>query len=232
MSENLHKEHRKRVKEEFLAHGFDENTPPHKILEMMLFFCVPQKDTNDMAHKLLNHYGSIARVLDAPVEELITFPGITRSNVVLFKMIMPIARIYNRDKSNTTGDFNSIEQIGNFLLSQYMGLCEEQLSILSLNANGKCLSFDFFEKGDIASVGVSTRKIIELCLKTGASCIVMAHNHPSGIALPSAADISITQTVAAAVKNISVPLLDHIIIANSDYVSLSQSQKYREIFLK
>ena len=98
IEENLHKDHRKRVKQDFLRNGFDHKTPSHKILEMLLFYCISRKDTNDLAHELINRYGSLSGVLDAPVKELITFNGLTESNVGLLKMIMPIARVYQYEK--------------------------------------------------------------------------------------------------------------------------------------
>ena len=230
MAESIHKGHRERVKKEFLENGYDKHTPPHKILETLLFFCLPQGDTNPLAHELLERYGTIADVLDAPVDELITFKGITPSNVVLFKLIPTVMRIYNSDKLNNSPNFQSLSDIGDYLLGQYVGITEENFSVVSLDGNARLISFDILEKGDIGSVGVSTRKIIQLLLKTRASCIVIAHNHPSGIALPSNADEAITQSVASALSYINVRLLDHIIIADNDYISMAQSSKYKHLF--
>lgn len=230
MSGELHKGHRSRVKREFLENGFGENASPHKILELLLFFCLPQGDTNGLAHELLNSFGSIAGVLDAPVEQLVKFKGITESNVVLLKLILPIARLYKISQHQKGLGFKDADEVGGFLLDRFFGITEERLAILSLNDAASVLSFDFVAYGDIGSVGVSTRQIIELVLKTGASCIVMAHNHPRGVALPSSADEEITETVGAALGHIGVKLIDHIIIAEDDYVSMAQSVQYRHLF--
>lgn len=232
-SENIHKGHRQRVKKEFLEYGFNENTPHHKILEMLLFFCIPQGDTNPLAHELLNKYNnSIVDVLEAPVEELIKFKGLTESNVVLLKLIMPIARQYSKDETRKIKSFSSYSDIGNFLLNQFSGYTEENLALLCLDGVGHKKGFSIVEKGDIASVGVSTRKIIQTALSSNASCAVLAHNHPSRIALPSSQDIAITKTVAEALSHINVRLIDHIIIAEDDYVSMAQTEKYKYIFNK
>lgn len=230
MAESLHKGHRKRVKTEFLEVGFNNKTPQHKMLEMLLFFCLPQGDTNPLAHELLNKYKNIAGVLDAPVEELIEFSGITESNVVLLKLIMPIARKYLADKQEGISDFGSLSEIGDFLLDRYTGLTEENLGVLSLDGNMKMKDFTFVEHGDLGSVGISTRKMIQLVLKTQATYIVIAHNHPSGIALPSATDCVMTENIANAFEHINVHLLDHIIIADGDYISMAQTQKFKYIF--
>lgn len=232
-TESIHKGHRKRVKEEFLQYGFNENTPPHKILELLLFFCLPQGDTNALAHQLLDSYnGSIVDVLDAPVEELIKFKGLTESNVVLLKLIMPIARLYAKHESKGIKIFRSDAEIGSYLVKLFAGYTEENLGLLSLDGTGRRLSFDIVEKGDLGTVGVSTRKIIQTALKTNATTVILAHNHPSRIALPSGADVAMTEAVAEALSHINVRLHDHIIIADNDYVSMRQSAKYADIFNK
>lgn len=230
ISGELHKGHRARVKRDFLENGFADNTPPHKILELLLFFCLPQGDTNQLAHELINTFGSIAGVLDAPVEELVKFKGITESNAVLLKLVLPVSRAYRASLSQKGFGFKNADEIGSFLLDRFLGEENERLAILSLNGAAELLSFDYVATGDITSVGVSTRQIIELVLKTGATCVVMAHNHPHGVALPSGADEKITETVGVALSHIGVHLLDHIIIASDDYVSMAQSEPYRQLF--
>ncbi len=230
IEENLHKDHRKRVKQDFLRNGFDHKTPPHKVLELLLFYCISRKDTNDLAHELINRYGSLSGVLDAPIKELITFNGLTESNVILLKMIMPIARVYQYEKITKKTKFRDIDDIGDFLLHEYAGIFDESVAMLCLNSSGKVLDFDFISEGDPSSVGLSVRDVIKVAINSGCTTVVLAHNHPSGIALPSAADIKITEQVAQALKHIGVHLLDHIIIADDDYVSMRSSAEYSDIF--
>lgn len=119
MSENIHKGHRERVKKEFLSNGFSEDTPDHKILELILFYTVPQKDTNPLAHELINKFGSLAGVFDAPVSEIIKIKGISENSAVLFKMFLPIARRYFSQKRGETPNFTNVIAIGNFLNEKY-----------------------------------------------------------------------------------------------------------------
>ncbi len=227
---NIHKDHRKRVKEEFLARGFDDSTPDHKILEMLLFFCIPRIDTNPIAHSMINKFGSLAGVLDAPVEELLEFKGISESNVALLKLIVPVFKAYRKSLRGKSFGFKNHDEIGDFLLNNYIGITEERLGILCLSGTFKYLGFEYISTGDITSVGVSTRSIIQYALKNNAVCVVMVHNHPKGIALPSLEDERVTQNVAEALSNIGVHLLDHIIISNDDYVSMALSHQYEHIF--
>ena len=227
--ENIHEGHRDRMKSEFLENGL-ENMAPHRILELLLFYCVPRCDTNPLAHELINRYKTLAGVLDAPVDELLTFKGITKNNVGLLKMIIPLSRIYTQDKEKKNIHFNSIDDIGDYLLARFFGFTDEKFGVLCMDASAKLLDFKIVNEGDLNSVGVSTRNIIEYVLSTKATCIVIAHNHPSGIALPSNQDIAITEQVKVALSHIGVRLIDHIIIASNDYISLYQTNKYKHIF--
>lgn len=218
------------MKKEFLENGFTKGMPDHKKLELLLFYCIPRIDTNEIAHELLKKYGSISGVLDAPVDELIQQKGLTENNVGLLKMIMPIARWYLEDKTGKNPGFKNISDVGNFLLEKYLGFTEEYFSVVWLDGNGILKNFEILSKGDISSVGVSTRDIIQRALKTEATCAVIAHNHPGGIALPSGGDIAITEAVKIALEQVGVRLLDHIIVANNDFVSMNQSEKFKYIF--
>lgn len=230
MDENLHKDHRKRVREEFLRNGFDDNTPVHKILELLLFYAIPRKDTNEIAHMLENRFHSLAGILDAPIEQLTEVPGVGESAAILLKLIMPIARRYQADKNEKNARYSSIDDICKFLMNQYFGYNKEVFSISSFSANGKMLGYDVLRVGNIAEVSISTREIIEIVLKYHAVCVVIAHNHPGGTALPSDEDVAVTETIGSALNHINVKLLDHIIIAGDDYVSMAQSRCYQYIF--
>ncbi len=230
MSDHLHDGHRDRVKDKFLENGFTKETPTHEILELVLFYSVPRKDTNELAHKLLNEFGSLSGVLNARPEQLMKFPGITKNTAVLFKMILEISRVYNTEVASDRNVFKSSEEIGEYIFSQFVGVTDERFGLLSLSNNGKLLSYDIVSVGDISSVGTSTRKVIEIVLRSRATTVVIAHNHPGGLALPSAADLETTKRINEALKHIGVHLYDHIIVADGDFVSLAQSKDFAEIF--
>lgn len=229
--DNLHEGHRDRIRQEFLQHGFDKNTPPHKILEILLFYCVQRADTNPIAHEMISKYGTVAGVLDAPVEELAAFRGMSERSAVLFKLIMPTARRYLYDKSEEKPTFSGLNQIGEYIFKHYLGIRNEKTSVMCLDTKGKLISFDFIGEGDISSVGISMRDLTKTVLNSGAVAAVLAHNHPNGIAVPSENDLYITQTVADIFSKIGVQLIDHIIISDSDFVSMAQSEKYAYIFV-
>lgn len=230
MATNIHDGHRERLRNEFLNLGENQSMHDHKLLEMLLFYAIPRKDTNPIAHALIDTFGSFSAVFDADVESLANVKGMTKNAAVLIKSILPIARTYVASKSSTDKCIKTFEDIGNFFMAKYLGIKSETCSMLCLNGKGEILTFEVISDGDLDSTGLSIRTVLEKVIKTSATAVVLAHNHPSGIALPSVQDIELTKMVAAALKTISVTLIDHLIIANNDYISMAQSSKYEHIF--
>lgn len=230
MSDNLHKDHRERVRKEFLAHGFNEDTPPHKVLELLLFFSIPRKDTNEIAHELLNHFGSLANILDAPANELKKIKGVGDNTVALFKLIGPLTRMYYSENIQKRKKYNNLDEICEFVLKKYIGYNVEVFAITSFNHRGERLGFDIVNKGDVNSVGVSVREIVETVIKRNGSSVILSHNHPGGFAVPSKADLELTQKANIALANLGIKLIDHFLIADGECVSLYQSKDYNYIF--
>ena len=230
MAESIHSGHRKRVRKEFLLMGLNEATPPHKIIEYILFHSIPQKDTNEIAHELLERYGSISAILDAPVESLMKVKGISEVSVSLLKLILPVARIYQNEKSSNIKVLNTIDEMSQYIIGKYFGYNNEVFSMLSMNASGKVLGFDIISSGNVSEVSVSLRDVVETALKRKAACTIIAHNHPGGVALPSGDDIKVTEMIYNTLKQVNVILLDHVIIADDDYVSMLQSTCFNYLF--
>ncbi len=229
--DNVHEGHRERIRQEFLQHGFDSNTPPHKILEILLFYCVQRADTNPIAHELIKKYGTVAAVLDAPVEELAAFKGLSERGAVLLKLIMPIAQRYIYDKSKQKPTFKNLDSIGKYILGRFLGETRERVGVMCLDVKGAMLDFAFLGDGAIDSVGISNRDLVKRALDTNAAALVLCHNHPNGIALPSESDMVITQRLAKTLSDVGVQLIDHIIVADTDFVSMAQSEQYGYIFV-
>ncbi len=231
MANNLHKDHRERVRNSFLADGFTEHTPEHKILEMLLFYSIPRKDTNEIAHLLLNRFGTLTQVIDAKPSELKKIDGIGDNSVALIKLISHLVRHYGSNKflERYNGVLDDDTKIFNFVLNKHMSFTEEVFAVTSLSANGKLLGFDVVNHGDVSSVGVSTREILEIAMNHDAVNIVISHNHPNGSALPSNFDIDLTKMMKRALMTVNINLYDHIIIANGDGISFRQTANLKHI---
>lgn len=232
MSDSIHSGHRERVRKEIIRNGFDEHTPPHKILEFLLFYCIKQKDTNPIAHRLISRFGSISGLLDAPLEEIAAVEGMGESSALLIKSILPVARIYFVEKANDAPTFSCLDEIGKYAVNQYIGMTSERAGIMAFDGKGKFLGFDFLSEGDISSVGLSFREITARLIKRNAVSAVLVHNHPSGIAIPSYADAAITRKLADSLENSGIYLIDHIIVGFGDFVSMAQSKEYSYMFEK
>lgn len=230
MEKNPHDNHRKRVREEFLAHGFDENTPFHKIVEMLLFYCIPRKDTNELAHAVVDKFKTLENLLEASPEELKEIEGIGDNVVAFFKLLTYITGAYRSERIVKRTKFKSLTEITDFLFAKYLNRKTETFAVTTFNNCGGYIAFDIVNDGDVSSVGFSIREVVEVVCKRKASAVIISHNHPGGNALPSPDDIELTQRIINALAQIDVTMIDHIIISEDDYVSLRQSHAYKDMF--
>lgn len=224
---SIHDGHRQRLKDRFSEQGLDSFTQV-QALEMMLFYCIPRQDTNEIAHLLIQRFGSFSQVLDADVEELCSVKGIGHNAAMFLKLFPAVIRYYLVDKTNQVSEpLLTTEACGARLRPQFLGRCNETVFLLCIDAKGKELCCRLVGEGGINSAGVPIRKIVEISLAAKASVVVLAHNHPSGIALPSPEDISTTHRVATALEAVDVVLADHLVFADDDFISMAQSGYYR-----
>ncbi len=227
-NENEHSGHRSRLKKKFIENGFDV-FEPHQALEMYLFYAIPRKDTNPLAHRLLERYLTIGGVCDAPIDELMKDFGLSESAAVLLKMLPEMSRLYNESK--LTNDYIiDYETLGDVFKTKFIGRTTEALAVMLTDAKGKMIFFDIISKGSISATEMPVRKIVDLALRHNAKGVYIAHNHPSGSALPSLGDINATHTIYKTLLGVGVTLIDHFIVTDDDYVSLRQSHIAKRIF--
>lgn len=219
---SIHKEHRKRLKERFRKDGLDGFNSV-QVLELLLFYVIPRRDTNPIAHELINRFGSLTQVLEAPVEELMKVDGIGPEAAQFLSLIPAAGRRYLVDKTMQSKVLKTIDQCGAYLLPYFFGRKVETVFLLCLDAKCKVLCCREVGEGSVNSAGISIRKIVETALGANATAVVLAHNHPSGVAIPSMEDYQTTQRIAAALQAVEVHLVDHIVVADDDYVSMVMS---------
>lgn len=227
---NIHAGHRQRMKDKALKYGFDsfEN---HEILEMLLYSVIPQKDTNPLAHELINTFGSFHAVFEAPEKEFLNIKGMNKSAVFLLKSIPAISSFYMQDKVKTDNIYiKSSEDAYKFLSPKFIGKTVEVAMVVLLNNSGKLLACESISDGIVNAAEFSIRKVIELCVKHNATQVILAHNHPSGVALPSMDDFIATKNVNTALKAMNCKLLDHLIIVENDYTAMSLSSQFKNAF--
>ena len=222
MASSIHKDHRQRLKNRFLEQGLD-NFTQIQALELLLFYAIPQKDTNPIAHALLDRFGSLSEVLDADFEQLRQVPGISDHSATLLHLVTELGRYYQVNCGQQVKSLTTLDACGEYLLPYFFGRRQETVFLLCLDAKCKVLGCREVGQGSVNSAGISIRKIVETALSTNATTVILAHNHPSGVAVPSREDIETTRRVAAALAAVEVHLADHMVVADGDYVSMVQS---------
>lgn len=218
----IHGGHRERLRKRLESEGL-ESFAPHEVLELILFYSIPRADTNLLAHRLLERFGSLSAVLEAPISELVKVEGIGANSAALLSMIPNLAKRYLMDKNNRGIVLDSIQKLGEFIMPYYIGSNIEKFYLICLDKKCKLLNCALMAEGSFDNVTVDMRLVCKVALDCSATSVVLSHNHAQGFALPSANDVLVTEQVVEALKLISVDVVDHIIVAGDDYISLLQS---------
>ena len=216
--DNVHKDHRKRKRQQFYDHGGD-SFADHELLELLLFYAIGRKDVNALAHTLLEEYGSLEAVFAAPIESLESVDGIGSQTAVLIKLVPQLMHRAHLSSLKNEVPLDTVERIGDFFLDLFTCEGNEVMYQLCLDAKGRKLTCRKLAEGDPASVSLNLRAIVQNALKCNAVMVAIAHNHPSGVAFPSQGDKIATAQICDALEAVNVKLVDHIVVAGNDYIS-------------
>lgn len=223
---SIHDGHRERLRQRFITGGLDSFHDVNA-LELLLFYAIPRRDTNNLAHQLLQQFGSLPGVLDATVEDLCNVPGMTENAATLLRLVDEINRRQMISRASLDV-VNTTEEAGQYLLPFFFGRRDEMLYVLCLDAKGKVLCCRGLFEGGPNATAISVRKIVEVTISANATNVVIAHNHPGGLAIPSTEDIEATRQIWAALRCLGIFLLDHLVIADDDYVSMADNGVLRK----
>ena len=222
----MHDGHRQRMKDRYRQDGLDHFNEV-QVLELLLFYCIPRQDTNPLAHRLVEQFGSLSQVLEAPMSALAQVPGMGENAATFLHLVRDAGRAYQINRVQQEKILQTTEQCGRYLSSYFIGRRNEMVFLLCLDAKCKVLDCREVSEGSVNSAGVSTRRVVEIALAANATTVVLAHNHPSGIAVPSREDVQTTYRVEAALDAVDVVLADHIIVSDGDYTSMVQSGLFK-----
>ena len=187
-----------------------------------LYYGIPQKDVNAIAHQLLDRYGSFGQVFAADYEQLLETPGMTASAALLLKIVPQLSRRYVEAVAESVDVLDSSEKIGKFLIPKFLGRTEEVVYLLCLNNACRLLRCDLLSEGTLNGAQVDVRRLVEIAFQCKAINVVLAHNHPHGLSRPSSQDIRMTQNLAPTLKQLNLELLDHFIVSGNEYVSMME----------
>ena len=223
-----HTGHRERMKAEFLARGL-EGWPDHRVLELLLFYTIPQGDVNDLAHELVERFGSLAGVLDASVEELKKVKGVGDHTAVFLRMLPAVLGRYQGARTRLSAIINSPEEAYAWLEPYFFGARNEMVYVLCMDGKRQVLGVRKVAEGSIELAEVNTRRIAEEAIGLRAAQIYVAHNHVSNLAIPSQADWLTTDTLRGALRPIGIELIDHLVFVDGDMVSLKDSEHLKSL---
>lgn len=221
-SGGCHDGHRQRMREKYIRCG-EEGFEDHELLEMLLYYCVSRRNTNETAHGMLDRFGTLENVFAADIEELEQFDYISKNGAVLIKLVGEMHRRCLIEKAGAVRRYDSIEKVGDFLVGLFKGQNTEKLYLLTFDSGMKMLDCACISEGTIGSVNVCIRKIVEITVCSKASNVIVAHNHPGGIAIPSKNDISLTHQLENLLELIDARLLCHMIVAGDRYAPIINS---------
>ncbi|MBR7074511.1 MAG: DNA repair protein RadC [Oscillospiraceae bacterium] len=218
----VHDGHRDRLRQSYLEHGLMSMNDINA-LELLLFYAIPRRDTNEIAHRLLDRFGSLDNVFSAPAEELQEVEGIGENAAALLTLIPEIMKKSRVSKAREIRQIRSSDDAGAYLLPYFLNERDEVVYLLCLDTKRCVICCTEMGRGVVNSVDTGIRRIVEKALKVRACSAILAHNHPDGIALPSREDEVFTRALYNALETVGIRLEDHIIVAEDDYTSMADT---------
>jgi DNA repair protein RadC len=202
-----------------------ESLQEYEALEYLLYFTMARQDTKPLAKELLARFGSLAAVMDAPEKELLAVEGVGSKTVRLLHLIPEYNRYYARSRVSDNKKLESTEQLGRYLMGQFHAIRQERLMLVALDDKYQLIKAVWVDSGTANSVNTDLHKIATEAVSSGASVVVLAHNHPGGVAMPSRDDIYATGNIMRALGILGIHLLDHIIVTDEEYFSMKDEKR-------
>lgn len=228
-TENPHQNHRARIRETFRKAGV-EKMPDHNLLELLLFYSIPRKDTNEIAHRLISTFGSLNRVFDASYEQILEVEGVGESSALLISMIPAICKRYIDGRAKAKINLSEPAQAREYIEKLFFGCNCETFYLLCLDAVGNLINCCKIGEGTSENVLVDKRAVLETAFRNNADKVIFAHNHPNGIAAPSKKDLEMTGEMSSLLSGVGIRLADHFIVAANESISLASIEKFSTMF--
>lgn len=223
MSKNLHANHRSRVRARFIKEGSLDSFEQHQVLELLLFYAVPRRDTNELAHKLLNEYGSLYTLMNSKPEDIVKRCKVSENTAVLISMIPDLARRFlNSAWEGERPTLNNYSSVARYFESLLVGKVNESFYMLCLDLNKKLKKAIKISDGTTNSAPIYIEKVVSDALLHNSNFVIIGHNHPNGVPKPSSSDIMVTDRIVSAFEPLGIKVLDHIIICSNGNYSFAQ----------
>ena len=221
---NLHQGHRQRMRARVEAHGL-ESLSPHEVLEYILYITNTRRDTNGLAHQLIDRFGDFAGVLEASEEELLTVEGVGPSTARMLHLLPQISRYYTQSRTGGRKSLGTTVQLAEFLMLPFAGAVQERALLAALDSRSRVKGLFWLRDGTGDRVSLEIKDVVSAALRGGTDSVVLCHNHPNGMALPSREDLQATENIVRALGLVKVHLRDHIILTETEYFSMREANR-------
>ena len=215
----LNKDHRPR--EKLLSKGVKALSDA-ELLAIFLRTGVAGTSAIELAAELLEKFSGLSLLLNADVKQFCAIKGLGPAKYCQLHATLELTKRYLEEQLESEQVFNRPQQVENFLAVQMSGYQREVFSILLLDSQHRLLGYHELFYGTIDSATIHPREVVRLALEKNAAAVIAAHNHPSGAAKPSPADIATTKQLQSALELFDIRLLDHFIIGRGEVSSLAQ----------
>ena len=223
-----HGGHRRRMRERYLKQGLD-GFAPHEILELLLFYAIPQKNVNPLAHRLINRFGSLYGVLHAEPQQLMQVEGIGEYTATYLSLIQSAARQAMRAHGADKVKLGKRQAAVDYCIQLLYGEKRELFYAVCLNGQMEVISDVLIARGSLSDVPAYPRIVMDAVLTHNAHCVLFCHNHPSGSVVPSPQDLVATRVLSGLLSEIEVVLVDHIIVSEDRAVSMVRNGFIRRL---
>jgi len=220
----LHHHHRERLRQAFLTKGIDAFPHDHQVLEVLLTYAIPRRDVNELAHLLVNRFGSLQGVLSASPQELMQVSGVGETSAVMLSLIGSLPKHIAKSDPEEELVLSNPYAVAKQFAGLFIGERRESVYVVSLDKNWQMLACDQIARGTVSAVPIQPRQVVESALRYGASSVILLHNHPSGDLTASEEDIRVTRLVMEALGSVGIPLRDHMIIGGTNAFSMVSNQ--------
>lgn len=220
---NPHDGHRERMRNRFLQDA--ASLADHELIELMLFYSLPRKNTNELAHALLNRFSSLKGVFTADMAELCDVPGMGGNSAVLVKCVAELAARFYTEKEKRIG-FYTVAEAAEYIVDLLYPCTSEELHIFCLDSGLKLIGSKKLAEGSVIAVAVNTRHIVKTAINMDAVYVILAHNHPGSSPFPSIQDIEMTNSISSVLEGVGIKLCDHIITSGRQFYSFSKGCEY------
>lgn len=219
---NLHEGHRKRLRNRINSMPW-QDLEEYVLMEYLITIAHKRDDTNVIAHRLIDEFGSIANVCEAPVENLKKIQGVGEVTATFLHSLPKLLSIYKGSKIKERPVLSTPSQVFQFFGKTFNHMPNEELHLILLDMNSKLISTKIIARGDANSVGFKLCDIPQQAVLVGAKLAILIHNHPDSNPTPSDEDIQVTYQLYSSLSSCGVTLIEHLIVCQDDdnYYSFS-----------